>query len=393
MRSIAVVTVSRSDYGIYLPILRAIEGDPLLRLQLIVAAEHLVPELGLTVRQIEADGFAVAERVEMVMASDSAEGAVKSMGVGLIGFAQVFARSRPDLLIVLGDRTEMHTAGLAALPFTIPVAHIHGGEVSYGAIDDALRHSLTKLSHLHFVSTESHAARVIQMGEEPRRVVVSGAPALDRLTAFQPLSRETLVDRYGVSMSPAPLLVTFHPATLEPDHVDAQCEELIAALARVNRPVIFTAPNADPGGHAIRAQLDDYVRHRADAWLIENAGNDGYYSLMTYAAAMVGNSSSALIEAPSFRLPAVNIGLRQQGRLRARNVIDVGSDREAILAGIGQALAPGFRASLSDLQNPYGKGHAASVIVDVLKTIPLGDALIRKQFWEPLIAPLTTSAG
>lgn len=391
MRTIAVVTVSRSDYGIYLPVLRAIEADASLHLQLIAAAGHLVPDQGLTAREIEADGFTIADRVEMVMASDSAEGTAQSMGIGLIGFARAFARIRPDIIVVLGDRTEMHAAGLAALPFTIPVAHIHGGELTFGAIDDALRHSLTKLSHLHFVSTDTHAARVIRMGEEPWRVVVSGAPALDRLAAFQPLSRETLAERFGISMSTAPLLVTFHPATLEPGRADEQCSELLSALSAAARPVVFTAPNADSGGRAIRARIDEYVRQRPDAWLIENAGNDGYYSLMTYAAAMVGNSSSALIEAPSFRLPAVNIGSRQQGRLRAGNVIDVAGDRAAILAGIEQALSPAFRAGLSDLENPYGNGHAAAAIVDVLRSIPLGDTLVRKQFWEPAAA-LTATA-
>jgi UDP-hydrolysing UDP-N-acetyl-D-glucosamine 2-epimerase len=306
------------------------------------------------------------------------------MALGLMGFGASFSRCRPDIVLVLGDRSEMHAAAVAALPFTIPVAHIHGGELSLGAIDDALRHSITKLSHLHFVSTNEHGARVIQMGEEAWRVIVSGAPALDRLAGFRPWSAQEIELRFGVGMSPAPLLVTFHPTTLEPGRTDDQCAELLAALDGFDRPIIVTSPNADAGGRAIAARIADYVARRSDARLIDNAGNDGYFSLMAHAAAMVGNSSSGLVESPSFRVPVVNIGTRQQGRLRARNVIDVGNTRAEIASGIQAALSPSFRASLATLTNPYGTGHAARAIVDVLRKMPLDDALIRKRFQEPV---------
>jgi UDP-hydrolysing UDP-N-acetyl-D-glucosamine 2-epimerase len=389
MRTIGVVTVARSDYGIYLPVLRAMQAAGDLRLHLIVAAAHLAEAHGMTVRQIEADGFEIGDRVDMLMASDTAEGIVKSMGVGLLGFAQSFARHRPDLLLVLGDRTEMHAAALAALPFTLPVAHIHGGELTYGAIDDALRHSLTKLSHLHFVTTEEHATRVRQMGEEPWRVTVSGAPALDRLKGFAPWPVVELERHFGVRLPEAPLLVTYHPVTLEPGTVEAHCDELLAALSTVHRPIIFTGSNADSGGRAVEARFESFVRDRADAWLIRNAGNEGFFSFMSHAAALVGNSSSGLIESPSFKVPAVNIGSRQEGRLRARNVIDVGNDRGAIQEGIRRALDPTFRATLGNLENPYGRGGAAPLIVDVLRTVPLDTKLIRKRFIDAADAGVT----
>ncbi len=240
MRTIGVVTVSRSDYGSYLPVLREIREDPGLKLHLIVSGMHLSPEFGLTARAIEADGFEINDCVEMLLSSDTPEGISKSMGLGLIGFAQSYACFRPDILLVLGDRFEMHAAALAALPFKIPVAHIHGGEITEGAIDDALRHSITKLSHLHFVSTEEYARRVIQMGEEPWRVIVSGAPSLDNLFNLALLERQELQARFGLFLERDPLLVTYHPVTLEYEQTEWQVNELLAALQAFDLPVVFT---------------------------------------------------------------------------------------------------------------------------------------------------------
>lgn len=380
MRTIAVATVARSDYGIYLSVLRAIQQNRDLELVLIAAAAHLVDAHGTTVRQIEEDGFTIAERIDMTLASNTPEGVAKSMGLGLIGFAQCFARVRPDLLVVLGDRPEMLTAAFAALPFTIPVAHIHGGELSLGAIDDAVRHSLTKLSHLHFVSTLEHAGRVRQLGEEPWRVTVSGAPALDRVATFAPWSHAEIERHLQVRTGAPFLLVTFHPATIEAGQATVQCDELLAALDGLSLAIVFTGSNADVGGRAIDARVREFVGQRENAWLVQNAGSDGYFSLMAHAAAMVGNSSSGLIESPSFRLPVVNIGGRQQGRLRARNVIDVGNGRDDIRRGIVKALDPAFRAALSDLENPFGRGDAGLAIAAVLAAVPLGPHLLRKQF-------------
>jgi UDP-hydrolysing UDP-N-acetyl-D-glucosamine 2-epimerase len=387
MRAIGVVTTARSDYGIYRPILQRLQADADVQLKLFVTGMHLAPQFGLTVKTIEADGFPIADRVEMLLASDSPEGVAKSIGLGVIGFAQVFARCRPDILVVLGDRFEMYAAALAALPFTIPIAHIHGGEVTQGAIDEALRHSLTKLSHLHFVSTEDYARRVRQLGEEPWRVSVSGAPGLDNVRSIELYSPAELSQRYGVPVQPAPLLVTFHPATLEHEQAGWQATELLAALAQIKLPVVFTMANADTGGRMIQQKISDFVKTQPAAWLLDNLGTRGYFSLMRAAAAMVGNSSSGLIEAPSFELPVVKIGLRQAGRVRAANVIDVGTDRAAIVDGIRRAVQPEFRASLRGLINPYGDGTAAEKIVAQLKRVELDQRLIMKKFHDwPVMA-------
>lgn len=389
MRTIGVVTTTRADYGLYLPLLRAIEADPDLRLHLIVTGMHLAPEFGLTVQAIEADGFEVSERVEMLLSSDTPQGIAKSMGLGTIGFAQLFARFRPDILVVLGDRFEMFAAALSALPFKLPVAHIHGGELTQGAIDDALRHSLTKLSHLHFVSTHEYARRVVQLGEEPSRVIVSGAPGLDNLHTVQVLEPSEVAARYGVSLEPPPLLVTFHPVALEYEQTAWQIGELLAALEACALPVIFTMPNADTSGRSISRMIERFVEATPPASLVPNLGTQGYFSMMTHAAAMVGNSSSGLVEAPSFKLPVVNIGTRQQGRIRVANVIDVGYTQQEIAAGIRKAIDPTFRASLTHLVNPYGSGQAAAAIVARLKDVPLDDRLVMKRFYD---VPVTSEA-
>jgi len=380
MRTIGVVTVGRSDYGIYLPILRRIQADPELRLHLIVSGAHLAPGFGLTVNMIQADGFEIGERVEMLLTSDSPEGIAKSIGIGVIGFAQAFARFRPDILLVLGDRFEMHAAALAALPFNIPVAHIHGGEVTQGAMDDALRHSLTKLSHLHFVSTPEYARRVAQLGEEAWRITISGAPSLDNLRVLVLPTREQLEAQINFRLHPAPLLVTFHPVTLELDQTEWQITELMAALNKLDLPVVFTMPNADTRNGIVRQHIAEYVRAHTSAWSVENFGTQNYFGVMQFAAAMIGNSSSGIIEAPSFKLPVVNIGTRQTGRVRANNVIDVGYEHSEIVAGVQRAITPKFREGLRERVNPYGDGHAAENIVEVLKAVALDDRLIRKVF-------------
>ena len=380
MKTIGVVTVARSDYGIYLPVLKAIQSTDSLDLQLYVAGMHLSPDFGSTVQAIEADGFPIQERIEMLVASDSPEAIAKSMGLGLLGFAQAFSRCRPDVLLVLGDRFDMYTAALAALPFNIPVAHIHGGEVTLGAIDDSLRHSLTKLSHLHFVSTEEYGRRVVQLGEDPARVIISGAPALDNLSDIQLLDREQLEARFGLELKEAPLLVTFHSVTLEFERTEQYIDQLLEALTRWNLPIVFTQPNADTGGRIISEKIAAFSSSRENAYTVDNLGLQGYFSLMGIAAAMVGNSSSGIIESPSFKLPVVNIGSRQLGRTRAANVIDVECIGEDIDRAIGRALSTTFGESLAGLENPYGDGNAAQKIVAALEDISLDETLIQKPF-------------
>ena len=380
MRTISVVTTSRADYGIYKPVLDELQASSEIRLELLVSGMHLSPDFGMTVRDIERDGYPITERIEMLIASDSPEAISKAMGLGTLGFAQAYARKRPDILIALGDRFEMHAAVVAALPFKIPVAHIHGGEVTEGAIDDALRHSMTKMSHLHFVSTREYKCRVVQMGEEPWRVVVSGAPALDNLRRAQLLSRTGLEERFKVDLSVPPLLVTFHPETLDHERTESHISNLLRAIEDAAFPVVFTGPNADTSGRIIAGRIREFCRTHDRAWLIDNLGQQAYFSLMSLCACMVGNTSSGLIEAPALRVPVVNIGTRQTGRIRSKNVIDCAYDRAAVLAAIRRAVSSDFRASLDDLVNPYGDGHAAPRIVSTLETVALDERLIRKRF-------------
>jgi UDP-N-acetylglucosamine 2-epimerase (non-hydrolysing)/GDP/UDP-N,N'-diacetylbacillosamine 2-epimerase (hydrolysing) len=384
VRKIAVVTVGRSDFGIYTSVLRAIQAAPELELQIFATGMHLSPDFGLTVEAIEREGFVVHERVETLLAADTPSAIAKATGLGVIGFADVFARNRPDVLIVLGDRFEMYAAALAALPFKIPVAHLHGGEVTHGAIDEALRHSLTKLSHLHFTATMDAARRVQQLGEEPWRVTVSGAPALDALETIPLLSREALATQFGLKIDEPPLLVTFHPVTLQYEQTAEHAAELLAALEESGVPVVLTAPNADTCGRQVRAMMEEFVARYPLAQFVENLGQRGYFSMMREARAMVGNSSSGIIEAASFGLPVVNIGDRQGGRFRGGNVIDTGHRREEILAGIRRALAPEFRAGLNGATNPYrASGRtAAAIIIEHLESVSLDVRLLIKRFQD-----------
>lgn len=382
MRNIAVITTSRADYGIYLPILRLIDQREDLTLHLIVSGMHLSPEFGLTVEAIEADGFHIAERIEMLMASDTSEGVAKSMGVGLLGFGQLFARFRPDILLVLGDRFEMHAAVLAALPFKIPVAHLHGGELTQGAIDDALRHSITKLSHLHFVSTEAYAKRVIQLGESPWRITISGAPSLDNLKTVELLSREKFYKTFDLPFENDFLLVTFHPVSLAFEQTEIYTSALLDALDESGFPILFTMANADMGGHLINRLVEAFVTTRPQAVCVKNLGLKGYFTAMSLALGMVGNSSSGIIEAATFGLPVVNIGDRQLGRVQGKNVINSAHDKNSVLQAIWQVTSADFRQEIAGMQNPYGDGQAAERIIERLATVPLDEHLIVKKFYD-----------
>lgn len=381
MRTIGVVTGARSDYGIYRPILRRMAKEGL-GLELYVCGMHLAREFGHSVELIEQDGFPIAERIETLMAGDTPEAMASTLGLGAIGFARAFARRRPDILMLLGDRVEMLSAAAAALPSAIPIAHIHGGELTEGAIDDAIRHSISKMSHIHFVATDGYKRRLMRMGEDPARVHVTGAPGLDNVCAAERLGNDGLAAAIGMPLDPAPLLVTFHPETLNYRNTAAHCAELLAALDRARLPCVFTYPNADAQGRAIAVAIEGFAAARKHCRVVRNLGTDAYLSLMARTAAMVGNSSSGIIEAASFRLPVVNIGDRQRGRLRPANVIDVAPERAAIEAAIQRAVDTAFRASLNGLKNPYGDGRAAERIVAVLRSVELGHALVAKRFYD-----------
>ena len=375
-----MVTVARSDYGHLRPLLSEIRQAPNLTPHLFVAGGHLADRFGATVREIEADGWPIVERIETVEPRDEGAAIARSIGRAVSGFGEALTRHRPDLLLVLGDRYEMLGAALAALPLTLPVAHVHGGEITEGAIDEQLRHALTKLAHVHFVAAEPFAQRVRQLGEEAWRVHCVGAPGLDRFRTMRYLDREELARRLGVALTRPVVLVTFHPVTLEPERTESHVTELMAALAEVDATLIVSYPGADTASGIIIRRLEHFAAGRARVRVVSALGDDVYASLLREADAMVGNSSSGLIEAPSFALPAVNVGHRQGRRLRAANVIDVDHERASIAAGIRRALDPAFRAGLKGRPNPYGDGHASPRIVRVLEELPLDARLVGKRF-------------
>lgn len=379
-RVIGIVTVARSDWGHLVPVLEALRAAPDVALRLLVGGAHLSPRFGRTVEAIEASGWPVAARVEMLGECDAPQDMAAAAARAADGLATVFARERLDLLVVLGDRIEMLGAAVGALPFALPVAHIHGGEITEGAIDEQARHAITKLAHLHFAAAEPYARRILQMGEEPWRVHCVGAPGLDRLASLATLSRAELAARLGLALRRPTLLVTFHPATLEHADTARQVDELAAALAAVAGDAIISHPGADTAHRAIVERWTALAKARPATRLVPSLGEDVYASLLREADVMVGNSSSGIIEAASFALPVVNVGSRQGGRLRAANVIDVGYGRDEIAAGLARALDPAFRKGLAGLRNPYGDGAAAPRIARILRDVELGPRLTRKRF-------------
>src|SRR5207247_2822634 len=336
-------SVSRSDWGHLVPVLEAIRDASDLDLRLFIAGMHLSADFGCTVKEIEAQGWPIAERIAMLEPGASPEAMAASTGRGIAGFAGAYARQRPDLVVVLGDRFEMLAAAVAALPFALPVAHIHGGEVSEGAMDNQIRHAITKLAHLHFASALVHAKRIGNMGEEAWRIHNVGAPGLDRLAGLSALPRETLARELRLPGEGAWHLVTFHPVTLEYRDTASHVDELLAALEKIDGTLVITYPNADTSGRVIIDRLEEFAdRYPGRCRLVPSLGERLYLSLLSHADVMIGNSSSGLIEAPSFGLPVVNIGARQRGRLRGANVIDVAPSREEILRGIEAVQVPAF---------------------------------------------------
>lgn len=380
-RRIAVVSGSRADYGLLRSLLFAIHSDDTLILQLIVTGMHLAPEFGLTYREIEADGLPIAARVEMLVSSDTATGIAKSMGLGLIGFADTFQSLAPDLLVVLGDRFEILAAAQAALVQRIPMAHIHGGETSEGAFDESIRHALTKMAQWHFVAAEPYRQRVIQMGEAPKHVFNFGAPGLDQLDAITWLDRPALARSLGIGDGSPLLLVTYHPTTLDGRDPVLAMDELCAAIARFeDAVVVFTYPNADTGGRALIDAVDRFVGQAPERrHAFASLGQQRYLSLMRVADVVVGNSSSGLIEAPALHRATVNLGARQKGRLRAPSVIDTTEDRDGIERALRHALSTDFQRRLSDLDSPYGRGRVGTRIRDTLRQVQLD---VQKSFFD-----------
>jgi UDP-hydrolysing UDP-N-acetyl-D-glucosamine 2-epimerase len=376
-RTIAVVTSSRADYShLYWP-LHDLAQHPDVDLKLIVLGAHLAPQFGETVKEIEKDGFPIAARLECLLSSDTDVGMAKTLGVAVLALADLLGQMRPDLLLLIADRYEMLAPASVALTLRIPIAHIEGGEISEGAIDDAVRNALTKMSHIHFTSTEGARARVVAMGEEPWRVHRAGAPSLDHLHRSRLLGVTELQERLQVDLQRPTVVVAYHPVTIVRDTTQ-EADSLFAALRNVDAQILFCYPNADAGSHALMQRTHAFLATRSDARVFVNLEAVTYWSLLRHVALLIGNSSSGIMEAASFALPVVNLGFRQKGRERARNVLDAAPETEAILARIAEAMSSEFRASLAGMTNPYGDGHAAETIVRVLTTTPLSEALLVK---------------
>ena len=384
MRKVCIFTGTRAEYGIMSRLFSLIDNDADLQLQIIATNMHLSPEFGLTYKEIEADGFHIDKKVEMLLSSDTPNGTIKSMGLALIGFADALGDLKPDVAVILGDRYEMLAAAEACLIYKIPVAHLYGGEITEGAYDDAIRHCISKLSHLHFTSTEEYRNRVIQLGESPERVKYVGALGVDNIRNEEIISLEELEDSLKFKLGEKFLLVTFHPVTMENATAAEQCDSLLKALSEINSnfKLLFTLPNSDTDGRVIINKINDYVSAHSDkAFAITSLGKRRYYSALKFATAVVGNSSSGLVEAPSFHIPTLNIGNRQQGRTRGESVIDVVATYEGIREGLNIALSTDFINRAKNAHNPYEKENTLLAIFNTIKTYPL-EGLIKKHFYD-----------
>ncbi len=383
-RKICVVTGSRAEYGLLYWLMREIESDPDLELQVLVTGMHLSPTFGYTVSEIEADGFAISTRVDIDVSASSPAATARSIALGVEGATEELDRLRPDIVLVLGDRYEIFAAAQAAMLLGIPIAHIHGGESTEGAIDEAMRHAITKMAHLHFVAADAYRRRVIQLGEDPNRVFTTGAMVLDAITNSTLLDRDPLLAELSVPAGTQCLIAcTFHPVTLEATGYTSDIEELLSTLEAIpDAYVVLTGANADAGGDEINARLKQYAElHRDSAQFVTNLGHQRYMSLVKHADLVLGNSSSGIIEAPLLRTATVNIGNRQSGRLRAPSIIDCTANTEAIGAAIAEALTPEHQTVVAEGRSAYGNRAPAPEICRVLREHSLHE-ITTKRFWD-----------
>lgn len=383
-KRICVVTGSRAEYGLLEPLLKLLKSDSNFILQVVATGMHLSPIFGSTYKEIEAAGFTLRAKVNILSRSDSSVGVAKSIGTGVARFADVFERLCPDMVVLLGDRFEIFSAAVAAYICNIPISHLYGGESTEGAFDEALRHSITKMSFLHFVSHEAYRRKIIQLGEDPRRVFVTGALGVENIKSIRPWDKKRLEDDLGIVLDRQFVLVTFHPVTLETQTAGIQMKQLLAALdAFRNIKKIFTMPNADTGGTEISRMISAYVKKRKDeAFAFTSLGTVRYLSLVSRAKAVIGNSSSGIIEVPSFKIPTVNIGDRQKGRLRAKSVIDCPAEKTAIITAIRKVFSPSFQARCKKITNPYDRGYAAQKILRVISAVNWDKLDLKKSFFD-----------
>jgi len=380
-RKICIITGTRAEYGLLRWVMQGIKDDFELTLQVIATGMHLSPEFGVTYHEIEKDGFKIDRKVEMLTSSDTPVGIAKSMGLGLIGFADALNELGPDLIVVLGDRFEIFAAVAAALVARIPVAHLHGGETTQGAFDEALRHSITKMSHLHFVAAEEYRQRVIQMGEQPDRVFLVGGLGIDNIKRMKLLDRADLEASLDFKLGQKNLLITFHPVTLEMSTAVDQMSELLAALAALkDTKLVFTMPNADTDGRPLIKLVENFVEQHPNARAYTSLGQLRYLSCIAQVDGVVGNSSSGLIEVPSFRKGTISIGDRQRGRLKAASVINCEPTRKSIAAALERLYSADFQVSLTQVRNPYGEGGASERVVEVIKNYAI-EGIAKKVFY------------
>ncbi|SEP70573.1 GDP/UDP-N,N'-diacetylbacillosamine 2-epimerase (hydrolysing) [Ectothiorhodospira magna] len=383
MKKICVVTGTRAEYGLLRWVMEGIRHSPVLELQLIATGMHLSPEFGMTIKAIEEDGFTIDRKVEMLLSSDTKVGVTKSMGLGMIGFADALDDLKPDLMLLLGDRYEIFAAAASAMIARIPIAHLHGGETTQGAFDEAIRHSLTKMSHLHFVAAEEYKKRVIQLGEDPRYVFNVGGLGIDNILRLKLLSREQLEDSLAFKFAPKNLLITFHPVTLEENTSSNQVDELLAALKELeDTGLIFTMPNSDTDGRVILEKIRLFCSNHPRAVAYTSLGQLRYLSCIYHVNGVIGNSSSGLIEAPSLNTGTINIGDRQKGRLKASSVIDCEPDKFSIKNAINKLFSDEFQSNLKFIENPYGYGGASNAIVQIIEQHSSFPDLLKKKFHD-----------
>lgn len=394
MKKICIVTGTRAEYGLLKPIIEKVYKSEELELQLVVTGMHLSPEFGLTYQAIEEDGYPIRCKIEMLLSSDTSVGITKSMGVALIGFADYYDAHKPDIVVVLGDRYEIFVAAAAAMIARIPIAHIHGGESTEGAVDEAIRHSITKMSHMHFTTTEEYRRRVIQLGETPQSVYNVGALGIENIRTIDLMEKAALEKTLGYQFLSTTIMLTYHPVTLEDATAEEQFRNILEVLdAHQEISVIFTKANSDMNGRIINRMIDDYVSSNSERCVAyASLGQLKYLSTLQYCDAVVGNSSSGIIEVPSFKIPTVNIGDRQKGRVRAESIIDCGNSKEEIDAALSKALSAGFRDKISKVKNPYeGEGTSDRIIEVISKTLDEGID-IKKKFFD-IVDNCETSSG
>ena len=385
MKKICVITGTRADYGLLYWTLKALKKEPTIQLQICATGMHLSPEFGLTYQQIEADGFTIDYKVETLLSSDTGTAIAKSIGMGTIGFADALSFLNPDIVLLLGDRYEILAAATASMSLCIPIAHCHGGEATEGVIDESIRHSITKMSHLHFTATDSFKKRVIQLGEQPDNVFNFGALGIENINRMKFLKKNEIEQNIKFSFLSKNYLVTFHPETLEKESMEIRFGEVLLALEELINPetlFIFTMPNADNDGRVIIKMINEFVNyHPKNSVVFTSMGQINYLSTLKYIDAVIGNSSSGLIEVPSFNIPTINIGDRQRGRIMAESVINCPVNKNQIKFAVQKANNKEFKQKITKLINPYGTKNVSDKIVDILKKTSLSD-LLKKKFYN-----------